>query len=134
MGFFDFAGSTVVHTAGGVAALLGTLMLGPREGKFGPDGRPNAIPGHNIPLTTLGVFILWFGWFGFNAGSALAVGDGQSIGRVAMNTNLVAAAGAIAAMLTIWMRIGKPDLSMSMNGVLAGLVAVTALAPASNPG
>ncbi len=126
MGFADFAGSTVVHTVGGVAALVGTIMLKPREGKFGPDGKANVIPAHSIPLASLGVFILWFGWFGFNAGSTLAVGDGQLIGRVAINTSLAAAMGGIAAMATVWKRFGKPDLSMAMNGALAGLVAITA--------
>jgi len=126
MGFTDFAGSTVVHTVGGVAALVGTKMLGPREGKYAPDGKANVLAGHNIPLASLGVFILWFGWFGFNAGSTLSVGDGALIGRVAINTNLAACIGGIAAMLTVWKRFGKPDLSMTMNGTLAGLVAVTA--------
>jgi len=126
LGFGDFAGSTVVHTVGGYIALVGTLMLGPRIGKFAPDGRPKAIPGHSIPLASLGVFLLWFGWFGFNPGSTLAVGDGTAIGLVAMNTNLAACAGAIAAMLTTWAIVGKPDLSMTMNGCLAGLVAITA--------
>lgn len=126
MGFFDFAGSTVVHTTGGIAALIGTIMLKPREGKYAIDGRPNAIPAHNIPLASLGVFILWFGWFGFNAGSTLSVGDGFAIGRIAANTNIAAALGGIAAVVTVWKRFGKPDLSMAMNGALAGLVAVTA--------
>ncbi len=126
MGFADFAGSTVVHTVGGCAALVGTSMLGPREGKYGIDGKPNVLAGHNIPLASLGVFILWFGWFGFNAGSTLGVGDGSLIGRVAINTNLAACTGGIAAMLTVWKRFGKPDLSMAMNGALAGLVAITA--------
>ncbi len=126
MGFADFAGSTVVHTVGGVAALVGTIMLKPREGKYGLDGKPNMLPGHNIPLASLGVFILWFGWFGFNAGSTLGVGDGSLIARVALNTNLAAALGGIAAMATVWKRFGKPDLSMAMNGALAGLVAITA--------
>ncbi|MBM4032209.1 MAG: ammonium transporter [Planctomycetes bacterium] len=126
MGFGDFAGSTVVHSVGGYIALTGTVILGPRIGKFAPDGRPKAIPGHSIPLASLGVFLLWFGWFGFNPGSTLAVGDGTAIGLVAMNTNLAACTGAIAAMLTIWAVAGKPDLSMTMNGCLAGLVAVTA--------
>jgi Amt family ammonium transporter len=125
-GFFDFAGSTVVHTVGGVAALVGTIMLKPREGKFSPDGKPRAIPAHSIPLASLGVFILWFGWFGFNAGSTLAVGNGSLIGRVAINTNLAAAMGGIVAMATVWIKVGKPDLSMAMNGALAGLVAITA--------
>ena len=125
-GFYDFAGSTVVHTTGGMAALIGTIMLRPREGKYGIDGKANAIPAHSIPLASLGVFILWFGWFGFNPGSTLSVGDGQLIGRIAINTNLAAALGGIAAMLTVWWRFGKPDLSMAMNGALAGLVAITA--------
>ncbi len=126
MGFADFAGSTVVHTVGGFAALIGTMMLGPREGKFTPDGKAQAIAGHNIPIACLGVFILWFGWFGFNAGSTLSVGDGQLIGRVAINTNIAAALGGIAAMITVWKQVGKPDLSMAMNGALAGLVGITA--------
>ncbi len=131
-GFADFAGSTVVHSTGGWAALIGTIILGPRIGKYIRNGRGEtkvrAIPGHNIPLASLGVFILWFGWFGFNPGSTLGVStDGGSLAsRVAMNTNLSAAAGAIAAMVTIWLCSGKPDLSMPMNGCLAGLVAVTA--------
>lgn len=126
LGFADFAGSTVVHTVGGCAALVGTIILGPRHGKFNPDGSANAMAAHNIPIASLGVFILWFGWFGFNAGSTLAVGDGLLIARVAINTNLAAALGGIAAMLTVWKVYGKPDLSMAMNGALAGLVAVTA--------
>jgi Amt family ammonium transporter len=126
MGFADFAGSTVVHTVGGCAALVGTSMLGPREGKYGIDGKPNILAGHNIPLASLGVFILWFAWFGFNAGSTLGVADGSSISRIAINTNLAAALGGIAAMATVWKRFGKPDLSMAMNGALAGLVAITA--------
>ena len=126
MGFGDFAGSTVVHATGGCAAFVGTIALGPRIGKFSPDGRANAIPGHSIPLASLGVFLLWFGWFGFNAGSTLSVGNGDAIALVAMNTNLAAAAGAITAMITVWVLFGKPDLSMTMNGALAGLVAITA--------
>ncbi len=126
MGFYDFAGSTVVHTVGGFAALVGTRMLKPREGKYGIDGKPKALAGHSIPLASLGVFILWFGWFGFNAGSTLGVTDGAGIARVAINTNLAAAMGGIAAMITVWQRFGKPDLSMAMNGALAGLVAITA--------
>ncbi|MBD3181692.1 ammonium transporter [Candidatus Poribacteria bacterium] len=126
LNFADFAGSTVVHSVGGFAALIGTIFLKPRIGKYNPDGSPNAIPGHSIPLASLGVFILWFGWFGFNPGSTLGVGDGNLIGRVAINTNLAAAAGAITAMIAIWIVSGKPDLSMIMNGALAGLVAVTA--------
>lgn len=127
MDFFDFAGSTVVHTTGGMAALIGTIILRPREGKYAIDGKANAIPAHSIPLASLGVFILWFGWFGFNPGSTLGVNDGGfSIGRIAINTNLAAALGGIAAMITVWKRYGKPDLSMAMNGALAGLVAITA--------
>ncbi|MFI4912748.1 MAG: ammonium transporter [Sedimentisphaeraceae bacterium JB056] len=126
MGFSDFAGSAVVHTTGGVAALVGTIILKPRTGKYSIDGKPNVISAHNIPIASLGVFILWFGWFGFNAGSTLGVDDGHTIGRVAINTNIAAAAGGIIAMLTVWKRFGKPDLSMAMNGALAGLVAVTA--------
>jgi Amt family ammonium transporter len=126
MGFGDFAGSTVVHTVGGFAALVGTSILKPREGKYSLDGKPNVLAGHSIPLASLGVFILWFGWFGFNAGSTLGVADGSTIGLVAINTNLAAATGGIAAMLTVWKRFGKPDLSMAMNGALAGLVAITA--------
>ena len=126
MGFADFAGSAVVHTVGGCAALVGTSMLKPRTGKYGLDGKANVIPAHSIPLASLGVFILWFGWFGFNSASTLAVGDGSLIGRIAINTNLAAALGGIVAMVTVWKRFGKPDLSMAMNGALAGLVAVTA--------
>ncbi len=123
-GFCDFAGSTVVHSIGGWLALSGAIILGPRVGKFGPDRKPRAIPGHNIPLAALGVFILWFGWFGFNPGST-TIGDG-SIGRIAITTNLAGAAGALSAMLTAWALFKKPDASMSLNGVLAGLVGVTA--------
>jgi len=125
MGFVDFAGSTVVHSVGGWAALMGAILLGPRIGKYTKEGKPRAIPGHNMPLAALGVFILWFGWFGFNSGSTTA-GDDLSIGFIAVNTNLAAAAGAVAAMLTIWIKSGKPDVSMSLNGALAGLVAITA--------
>jgi ammonium transporter, Amt family len=124
MGFADFAGSTVVHSVGGWIALAGAIALGPRLGKYTPDGKRNAIPGHSIPLAALGVFILWFGWFGFNSGSTTAV-DG-TIGYIAVNTNLAAATGALGAMFTAWLLFGKPDVSMSLNGVLAGLVAITA--------
>jgi Amt family ammonium transporter len=124
MGFCDFAGSTVVHSIGGWLALAGAIVLGPRIGKYGPDGKARAIPGHNIALAALGVFILWFGWFGFNPGST-TLGDGE-IGRVAVTTNLAAAIGAIAAMLTSWVITKKPDGSMALNGALAGLVAITA--------
>lgn len=124
LGFIDFAGSSVVHSIGGWLALAGAIVLGPRIGKYGPDGKPRAIPGHNIALAALGVFILWFGWFGFNPGST-TVGDGD-IGRIAVTTNLASAAGAIAAMFTSWTISKKPDGSMMLNGALAGLVAITA--------
>ncbi len=124
LGFIDFAGSTVVHSIGGWLALAGALLLGPRTGKYTPDGTSKAIPGHNIPLAGLGVFILWFGWFGFNPGSTTSV-DG-TIGYIAVNTNLAAAAGVIGAMLAAWLRFGKPDVSFSLNGALAGLVGITA--------
>jgi Amt family ammonium transporter len=124
LGFVDFAGSTVVHSIGGWLALAGAIVVGPRSGKYGPDGKARAIPGHNIALAALGVFILWFGWFGFNPGSTTAAsGD---IGRIAVTTNLAAAAGAIAAMLASWTTMGKPDASMALNGTLAGLVGITA--------
>jgi len=124
LGFQDFAGSTVVHSIGGWLALAGAIVLGPRIGKYAPDGTPRAIPGHNIALAALGVFILWFGWFGFNPGST-TVGDGE-LGRVAVTTNLSAAAGAVAALFTSWLTLKKPDGSMALNGALAGLVAITA--------
>ena len=122
--FHDFAGSTVVHSVGGWIALSGAIALGPRIGKYRPDGKPNPIPGHSLVLGTLGVFLLWIGWFGFNPGSYTA-GIG-SIGRVAMTTNLAACAGTIAALVTAWIIMGKPDLTMALNGSLAGLVAITA--------
>jgi Amt family ammonium transporter len=122
--FIDFAGSTVVHSIGGWLALAGALTLGPRIGKYSPSGKSNAIPGHNITLAALGVFILWFGWFGFNPGST-TTGNGE-IGRIAVTTNLAAAAGAVTAMITAWMLMKKPDASMALNGALAGLVAITA--------
>jgi len=124
LGFLDFAGSTVVHSIGGWLALAGAIVLGPRIGKYGPDGKPKAILGHNIPLAALGVFILWFGWFGFNPGSTTS-GDG-SIGYIAVTTNLSAAAGAIVAMIVSWIIMKKPDASMALNGALAGLVSITA--------
>ncbi len=123
-GFCDFAGSTVVHSVGGWLALAGAIILGPRLGKYGPDRRPSAIPGHNITLAALGVFILWFGWFGFNPGST-TTGNGE-IGRVAVTTNIAAAAGAVLAVIASWAKFGKPDASMGLNGALAGLVAITA--------
>jgi len=124
-GHVDFAGSSVVHMTGGVAALAGALVLGPRRGKFKADGTPNAIPGHHIPMAMVGCFILAFGWFGFNAGSTLAGGD-LRIGVVAVNTMLASAAAAFTSMLYMWNRYGKPDISMIANGFLAGLVAITA--------
>lgn len=125
LGMIDFAGSTVVHSVGGWAALAGALMLGPRLGKYNKDGSSNAIPGHNIALASLGVFILWFGWFGFNAGSTLS-GSSQALSTVAVNTTLSAAAGAVSAMFFVWLRYKKPDASMTLNGALAGLVGITA--------
>ena len=124
VGFHDFAGSTVVHSVGGWIALAGAMMLGPRIGKYRHDGKANPIPGHSLVLGTLGVFLLWIGWFGFNPGSYTA-GIG-SIGRVAMTTNLAACAGTIAALVTAWIIMKKPDLTMALNGSLAGLVAITA--------
>jgi Amt family ammonium transporter len=123
-GFLDFAGSTVVHSIGGWLALSGAIVLGPRIGKYSKDGKPRAIMGHSVPLAALGVFILWFGWFGFNPGST-TTGD-ASIGYIAVTTNLAAAAGAVAAMLTAWVLTTQPDASMALNGALAGLVSITA--------
>ena len=127
-GMQDFAGSTVVHYQGALAGLAGALLLGPRLGKFSADGKPNAIPGHNMAYTTLGVIILWFGWFGFNPGSTLSV-DFGGVGffaYVALNTNVAAAAGVLGAVITSWVVIKKPDLSMMLNGAIAALVAITA--------
>ena len=124
LGFHDFAGSTVVHSVGGWIALAGAIALGPRLGKYRPDGKANPIPGHSLVLGTLGVFLLWIGWFGFNPGSYTA--GTASIGRVAMTTNLAACAGTCAALVTAWIIMGKPDLTMALNGSLAGLVAITA--------
>ncbi len=133
LGFIDFAGSTVVHSVGGWAALVGATLLGPRIGKFSKNGKPHAIPGHSITLAALGVFILWFGWFGFNPGSEAAA-DG-AIGHIAMTTNLSAAAGAVATMIVTWLKYKKPDVSMTLNGALAGLVGITAgCANVSMPG
>ena len=130
-GMVDFAGSTVVHSVGGWVALAGAITLGPRLGKY-TNGKSYAIPGHNIPLAALGVFILWFGWFGFNAGSTTS-GTALSIATIAVTTNLAAAAGAVGAMLTVWIRFGKPDTSMTLNGVLAGLVGITASCAVVSP-
>ena len=124
MGFIDFAGSTVVHSVGGWAALAGAIVLGPRIGKYGPKGEVRAIPGHNIPMAALGVFILWLGWFGFNPGSTTTAD--KSIAMIFVNTNLAAAAGSILAMITSWIMFKKPDIGMSLNGALAGLVGITA--------
>ena len=129
LGMQDFAGSTVVHYQGALAALAGAILLGPRIGKFGHDGRANPIPGHNMPYAVLGTLILWFGWFGFNPGSTLAVITGDRIGYfgyVALTTNVAAAAGALGGIATAWLVLKKPDVSMMLNGVIAALVAITA--------
>lgn len=136
LGFHDFAGSTVVHSVGAWAALAGAIVIGPRIGKYvKANGKVsvNAIPGHNMPLAALGVFILWFGWYGFNAGSTLS-GTDLSIAIVAITTTLAASAGAIAAMVTSWIWFGKADPSMSLNGALAGLVGITAPTGVTTPG
>ncbi len=124
LGFIDFAGSTVVHSIGGWVALAGALVLGPRIGKYTKEGKVKPIPGHNLPLAALGVFILWLGWFGFNPGSTTAAN--KDIAMIFVNTNLAAAAGAILAMITVWIKFRTPDAGMSLNGALAGLVAITA--------
>ncbi|MGD8780790.1 MAG: ammonium transporter [Ignavibacteria bacterium] len=124
LGFIDFAGSTVVHSVGGWAALAGAIVLGPRIGKYNSKGKAQAIPGHSMVLAALGTFLLWFGWFGFNAGSTTAAIT--DIAGIAVTTNLAAAAGAIGAMITAWFKFGKPEASMSFNGAIAGLVAITA--------
>ncbi|MFC1975912.1 ammonium transporter [Chloroflexota bacterium] len=125
LGFIDFAGSTIVHSVGGWAALAGAIVLGPRIGKFNKDGSSNVIPGHSLTLAALGVFILWFGWFGFNPGSTLS-GMNPGIGYIAVTTNMAAAAGAVSAMIVNWIRTGEPSTEMALNGALAGLVAITA--------
>jgi len=124
-GFLDFAGSTVVHSIGGWAALAGILILGPRLGKYGPGGKVNVIPGHNMTSAAMGVFVLWFGWFGFNPGSTMAA-DGASIAHIATTTNVAAAAGTLSSMIAAWVFLKKPDLGITLNGCLAGLVAITA--------
>ncbi len=124
LGFWDFAGSTVVHSTGAWMALIGAWLLGPRLGKYRSNGKANAIPGHNLPMAALGVFILWLGWFGFNPGSTMAAS--ASIAHIATTTNLAAAIGGIVAMVSSWILFKKPDVSMALNGVLAGLVAITA--------
>ena len=130
LGFHDFAGSTVVHSTGGWAALIGAIVLGPRIGKY-KKGKVKAIPGHNIPLAALGVFLLWFGWFGFNAGSTLEFNEW--IGHISMTTALAASAGAVLAMCTVWIIEKKPDASMALNGALAGLVGITAPCASVSP-
>jgi len=124
LGFIDFAGSTVVHSVGGWIGLAGAVVLGPRLGKYSADGQARAIPGHNLPLAALGVFILWLGWFGFNPGSTTAAN--KEISWIFVNTNLAAATGSVLAMIVSWLKFGKPEISMSLNGALAGLVAITA--------
>lgn len=129
LGYHDFAGSLIVHAVGGFAGLAGAIVLGPRRGRFGADGKPRALPGHNLPLATLGVFILWVGWYGFNPGSVLAIANGADasvVMEVAVNTSLAAAAGGLFAMVLTWVLHKKPELSMALNGILAGLVGITA--------
>ncbi|MCC6543128.1 MAG: ammonium transporter [Nitrospirae bacterium] len=131
--FLDFAGSTVVHSIGGWAALIGAIFLGPRIGKYSKDGKVNAIPGHDMGMATLGMFVLWFGWFGFNPGSTMAA-DPDAIARVAINTCLAGAVGGVASTFVSYIALGKPDLSMVLNGILAGLVAITAPCNWTTPG
>ncbi len=129
LGFYDFAGSLVVHAVGGFAGLAGAIVLGPRLGRFAKDGTPKALPGHNLPIAALGVFILWVGWYGFNPGSQLAIAGGantDAVMLIATNTTLAAAAGGLFAMLAVWILHKKPELSMALNGILAGLVGITA--------
>ena len=129
LGFVDFAGSGIVHMTGATAAIVGVLLLGPRKGKYGPNGQVNPIPGSNLPMATLGMFILWMGWFGFNGGSQLMLSDAanaSSVAKVFVNTNTAAACGAISALIVCKMIWGKADLTMVLNGILAGLVAITA--------
>lgn len=136
LGFHDFAGSSIVHSVGAWVGLAGAAIIGPRLGKYRADGKANAIPGHNLTLGALGVFILWFGWFGFNPGSQLAAAgtdNAVALGHIAVTTNLSAAAGAVTAMLTAWVRYKRPSLSLSLNGALAGLVAITAGCDAVSP-
>jgi len=124
-GFIDFAGSTVVHATGGFSALIGAIMVGPRLGKYSKNGKVNAIPGHSIPLGAIGVLLLWFGWFGFNPGSTIS-GTTASITTIAVNTILAGAIATVSSMLYSWLKYGKPDVSLTLNGCLAGLVAITA--------
>jgi len=132
MGFIDYAGSSVVHACGGSCALAGILAVGPRHGRFGKDGSSRLIAGHNIPLVTLGVFLLWFGWFGFNAGSSLS--GSSVIGRLVVNTTISPSAAGIAAMISMWFIQGKPDVNIAMNGALGGAVAITACCGNVSPG
>ena len=124
LGMVDFAGSTVVHSTGGWFALAGVIVLGPRIGKYSASGTPLAIPGHNMTLATLGALVLWFGWFGFNMGSVMSA-DASVLSTIAANTSLAGATAAIAATVSTWLLFGKPDLTMTLNGALAGLVAIT---------
>jgi ammonium transporter, Amt family len=124
--FWDFAGCAVVHSVGGWAAMTGAYILGPRIGKYGPDGKVRAIPGHNMTAAFIGCLVLWLGWFGFNPGSTMGVGDGSLIAKIAVNTNAAAAIATLTATTTAWLFLGKPDLGMTINGCLAGLVAITA--------
>ncbi len=136
LGFHDFAGSSIVHSVGGWIGLAGAAVIGPRLGKYDKNGKARAIPGHNLTFGALGVFILWFGWFGFNPGSQLAASgtdNAVAIGHIAVTTNLAAAAGAVTAMLVAWVRYKRPTLSLTLNGALAGLVAITAGCDAVNP-
>lgn len=136
LGFHDFAGSSIVHSVGAWVGLAGAAIIGPRIGKYTKDGKANAIPGHNLTLGALGVFILWFGWFGFNPGSQLAASgtdNAVAIGHIAVTTNLAAAAGAVTSMIVAWVRYKRPTLSLSLNGALAGLVAITAGCDAVDP-
>ncbi|WP_319500833.1 ammonium transporter [uncultured Draconibacterium sp.] len=136
LGFHDFAGSSIVHSVGAWVGLAGAAIIGPRIGKYKKDGTPTAIPGHNLAYGALGVFILWFGWFGFNPGSQLAAAgtdNAVAIGHIAVTTNLAAAAGAVTAMMVAWFRYKRPSLSISLNGALAGLVAITAGCDAVDP-
>jgi Amt family ammonium transporter len=137
LGFLDFAGSGVVHLAGGTAALAGVILLGPRKGKYGANGQINPMPGANLPLATLGTFILWLGWFGFNGGSELKisdVGEANAVAQVFVNTNMAAAGGVVAALIIARLMFGKADLTMALNGALAGLVAITAEPLTPTPG
>lgn len=127
--FHDFAGSAIVHSVGGVLALVGAIVLGPRHGKYDKNGKSHAIPGHNLMAAALGVFVLWFGWFGFNPGSQLAASgevNRVAISHVFLTTNLAAVAGGLGTMFTSWLKYGKPSFSLTLNGILAGLVGITA--------